>query len=39
MKRENFKIEMVQREISGLEMWIKGVLFSVVKVFVRLANA
>jgi hypothetical protein len=36
---EGVKIEMVKREVSRLEMWMKGFLFSVVKAFVRLANA
>ncbi len=39
MKKESIKIEMVQREVSRLELWLKGSLFSVVKAFVRLANA
>jgi len=39
MKKESIKIEMVQREVSGLQLWLKGVMFSVVKMFVRLANA
>ena len=36
---EGVKIEMVKREVSRLDLWMKGILFSVVKAFVRLANA
>lgn len=36
---EGVKIEMVRRNVSALEMWLKGVVFHVVKVLVRRANA
>lgn len=36
---EGVKIEMVKREVSWMELWMKGILFSVVKAFVRLAHA
>jgi len=39
MRKEGIQIEMVTRPASRLQIWMKGVLFTVVKTFVRLANA
>ena len=39
VKQEGIYIEMATRRVSRLELWMKGFLFSVVKAFVRLANA
>jgi hypothetical protein len=36
---EGIQIEVVKRKVSAMEMWVKGLVFHVVKAFVRLANA
>jgi hypothetical protein len=36
---EGVKIEMVHRNVSRVELWMKGMLFFVVKAFVKLGHA